>query len=725
MVRLNILKSNFIFFLLFFSTSISFGQTWVQKLNDYYVPESSYLHPNDIVTGVKDIAISTDNDFFLLDKISADSWEKIYKVSNSGSTIWQIGVGSYGWLAGSFCTRIKPTSDSGFVLLHNYWGQSACTHIDGMIEKYSKDGVLQWTGNYTPYPCFERLSYDAVERSNGGYWVLLDNISYKLDQSGNMIDSSYMYGTKLFEMPNGDLIVQSSNIYRADTLGNVIWSVPASANDAIAVSRSLPYFYLTNGSSVKKISAVNGSILWNKNYNVGTLSTIDITADGGFEAGIGETPSDFFFSSSGHIPSFIMRADSAGDTLWTRNFNFPEYGISALKCLPNGGTIMGSGFLVGAADYLFFDTDYKAFCFTLDSNGHGDIENTSYVWPGDANNNQLLSFVDDALDIMLADGITGPPRLVPDQTYNCCENFGKSSDFALDWNTTFANGVNHKNADFDGNGLVDTNDVNRLALLWYNFFPDTIIIQAPFRFQNPVNGFSTLPEFSLIAEHDTILPDSTLRFYIVAGSQGNPVDSIYGLAFSVSSSTTDVGTIGISLFDCDLGTTSANLFTISNVNNFGGRSFGMSCRYNHQNAYNLYDTIGVITVHASSVITTLTPFQLHIDEFKAIRWDESIIPFNLLHGSAVVNPGPVSVEENSNLPFKIFPNPANGLLNIATGNLSLKNIEIVNSTGQVVRKLYSSERTIIISTQDLVSGIYNASILSGETIRHFSFAVQH
>ena len=428
----------------------------MQKLNDF--SGFAYLHADDLVTGVKDIAISADGNIYLLAKLDQDSKEGVFKISRLGHPIfWSINAGYHATMSGSYTTRIKATSDSGFIMMHNFMSYSTWYHVDGYIEKYNNDGSSEWSVQFPANPNNERIAYDAIQRSNGGYWALVDNMSFKFDENGNLIDSSYIVGTKLYEMPNGDLIVQNNDIYRTDTLGNIIWTTQASANDAFVVSSSLPYFFLTSGSSVKKISAVDGSLMWVKNYSTITLSSIDITPGGGFIASSGIVPTDFFPSNGGPTHSIIICADSSGDTLWTRETYFPYYGISAIKSFPDGKIILGGAYLIGLADPFSFSYDYKVFCAMLDSSGHGELDHTDYMWPGDANNNQLLSFVDDALYMVIANGDTGPGRDTIDM-FNCCGIYGLKSDFAFDWTNSFGNGTNHKYADFDGNGLVDEKD---------------------------------------------------------------------------------------------------------------------------------------------------------------------------------------------------------------------------------------------------------------------------
>jgi hypothetical protein len=704
--------------------------SWVMKLNDYYIPDNQYLHLGDVVTGVKKISECADGTIFALAKMSQESRMNVVKIEPvSGTIIWSNSVGFHGSLSGACPVSIKPTRDSGFILIQNYWSQSMCQQVRGTLDKYDKSGNYIWSASHTQYPCFDRWAFDAVERQTGGYWLIAEDVTYKLDENGVMIDSIFKAGKKIFELPNGDLVIQTTigSVERVDTLGNTLWSVPVGGNYDIAISPNFSHIFVTNGLGIKKIQLINGTEDWTKAYGSANWSALDMTADGGFVAANGLTPSDFFFSSGGNVLTNILRCDTAGDTLWTRQITFPEYGASALKCMPDGKTIFGSGFLAAGAGFQFFDIDYKALCASLDSNGHGPIENTSYMWPGDANNNQLVNFVDDALYMVLANGITGPARPVFNTICMGPIEYGRMSDFGEEWLTSFGIGVNHKNADYDRSGLVDTSDVSQFASLYTSWqgFPDSVTLPNPFRKIKNIESQNLLYEFSLVPENDTVIPGDNIKIYMIAGSIQNPIDTVCGFAFSLFANPNIITIDSISLPNNDLGLTGTDLytFTFQNFNNY--KMTALTCRTDHQNVTNLNDTIGVVYAHVSPTIIVPTTVPINIDEFNAVKADGYPISFNILNGSVFVYPIQNEVHEKLLTPINVYPNPVSEELRIDAGYHNIERITINKPSGQLILEDAWNVNKNSIQMRNMPSGIYYVSIWTNDSVMHFQVAVQH
>ena len=63
----------------------------------------------------------------------------------------------------------------------------------------------------------------------------------------------------------------------------------------------------------------------------------------------------------------------------------------------------------------------------------------------------------------------------------------------------------------------------------------------------------------------------------------------------------------------------------------------------------------------------------------------------------------VEVVENNGV--KVYPNPANNVINIQLGNAS-SDVEIYNSLGQTVRRIESASGDIQVKIDELTEGIY-------------------
>lgn len=82
-----------------------------------------------------------------------------------------------------------------------------------------------------------------------------------------------------------------------------------------------------------------------------------------------------------------------------------------------------------------------------------------------------------------------------------------------------------------------------------------------------------------------------------------------------------------------------------------------------------------------------------------------------------------SVSENDEEGFKVYPNPANALMSVEAEGL--ERVTIHNVMGQTVYKQHCSENGVVISTSDLVSGVYTISIKAAQGTVTKRFTVMH
>ncbi|CAN5608628.1 hypothetical protein BH11BAC1_BH11BAC1_02500 [soil metagenome] len=717
-------RMNKFFLPILFSTiffSVDAQNTWVQKLS-YNVQSQGFF---DTLTGVNQIEIGVDGSYYLHVTTNAHNAQKIYKFfPNSNQLEWSIDAG-YDYAAGPQWTEhYKPTSDSGIIACYNI--QHLLDPIYGWVQKYSKDGTLEWSTVFYIWDwnsLSDRKVSDVIEKSPGIYNVLVRDSMYTLDSNGNLIDSTgFVNGTRLIQMTNGDLLVLKNGnmLCRQDTLGNIFWSQPC--NGPFAYDTASVYIVNSN-SFVQKVNAITGNQIWNRDYGYTPVSDIKPFYPGGFAASIGYKPKGIYnWQGVPATPGYLFAADSTGDTLWTRTYPLPHYGLSAFNIVPGGNILTGGC-------YLSWNTftpykDFSAFCCMMNADGSYPLAQTDYVSPSDANHDHFSYFVDDALETMLAIGQTGTAR---DTSLDGIEGNGafscNSNNIAIDWMGSSAAGVNYKYADFDGNGLIDTNDVTDFDNCPFNI-PDSI----PLYYRIGSNdGSQSVNEFCLIPVHDTIQPGEPAMYYMVMGSGGNPIDSIYGFAFStyISEWGSDV-LDSAAYYNTSLGTFGINLFGYhgrSFVTNAGLiRNHVLMCRTDLQNATSVQDTVGLIRFSGFFQQSPIVPA---ITDFKAVLVSGTEIPFNVCAGSIYIDSSSVGVHEKQNLALSIFPNPSSNYLsvkNVLPGN---KKITVLNSLGMIVKEFESAESQLQLSVEDLPNGIFNLSIQSDKSVNNTLFVVQH
>ena len=415
----------------------------------------------------------------------------------------------------------------------------------------------------------------------------------------------------------------------------------------------------------------------------------------------------------------LIKTDASGNIMWSNNYSFPYYGLSTVKQLPSGKYITGGTYHV-CDMYTLFERDYSAFISVLDSSGNGVLQTTSYIWPGDANHNDSIYFAEDILYTALAFGNTGPAidTLAP----NFYPVFWEKNNYAVDWLQSFPNGVNYKHADYNGDGAVDITDINSLLNSAGLFLTPT-----PVFYRNASTTFSTQPVFILKAEKDTVAPGDLMRFYIVAGNNFTPVDSVYGIAFSshYDESLTDTSLVNINFTVSDFGIPGTNLLAADKNYVNGGEMYFVISRTDNQNVYLLNDTLGVIELKANAGITTQQTLDLQITSFESITHNTSKVLFNSIGGSVIIDPNLLSIKENQNTAVKVYPNPADKYLFVNDLSKCEKQISIYNLLGEKIKNIYSSASNLKIPVSNLQSGIYNLIISSNEELIHTKFLVRH
>jgi hypothetical protein len=490
------------FLTLLISIASSAQNTWVQKLS-YSITMGGYI---DTLTGVRQIEVGPDGSAFVLASLYCHNQQAVFKfLPNSNQVEWSMSVGSGHASGPDWTERIRATSDSGFISCHdNQWGMDPTS---GSVIKYAKDGTLQWTRGFPWWDTSsltDRPAYDVLEKSPGIYCVLISDSMYTLDNSGYLIDSTgAIHGTRFMQLDNGDFLIWNGTnwLQRVDTTGNVIWSQLCNGPFAYDTSG----VFIVNNSNIKKVDAVTGVIQWNNNYGFFPISDISASHDGGFIASVGYKPKgDHNWGFGVASPGHLLRVDSLGDTLWTRTYNVPRNGLSAFTVMPGGNIFTGGGYM---SSYTFsgWGGEHSTFCCMMNSDGSYPLEQTNYISTSDANHDFLSNYVDDVLETLLALGKTGPSR---DTALDMNMPYGVIGcdlrDLAIDWPTSSNAGINHKYADYDGNGIIDMADVASFQNCNMGVGDS---LSVSYRFRGP-DHTQSVEEFCLVPLSDTIQPGS-------------------------------------------------------------------------------------------------------------------------------------------------------------------------------------------------------------------------
>ena len=285
--------------------------------------------------------------------------------------------------AREYCHWLEPTSDGGCIFAgtynHAYNGKNHAFTV-----KMDSIGREEW-GRIFDGPV--RESGNAVfETRDGGYMFIGETESYgqsqwgdllmiKLDAYGDTVWSQtlggqgYDYPVEGMQTADGGEVILASTrsfgssipapwLFKLDKNGGLAWSriyrdTAAIEPDGLVQTRDGGYAILasnenqvTNSSDIMLLKTDgNGIPIWGKNYTRGVSTTpiaLDEMPDGGFVMTFDYLPG---FSPNASTKSLLMRVDSLGDTLWTRNFMVPyEFRLRDVKALHTGEIlILGQG----------------------------------------------------------------------------------------------------------------------------------------------------------------------------------------------------------------------------------------------------------------------------------------------------------------------------------------------------------------------------------------------
>jgi hypothetical protein len=294
---------------------------------------------------------------------------------------------------------VYQTPDGGYMVggyTHSFGGG----FHDCLFIRLDENGDTLWT-RIQGSPNGAELVYDFSKTPDGGY-VAVGSHNYpfylsqfyllKIDANGDSVWSGLYghgdyaeigYGVEALD-DGGYIFTGSASrtvggtqaaVVKIDTAGNIEWDVYYGLNETdvgYSVVATDDGCYIVAGSSsgfvspgnrdllLMKVDA-NGDTLWLKNYGGeqdDRAYKVIQTADGGVIA-VGYSIS---FGGGYTKDWYIVRADSAGDTLWTRAYGNPYEDVALdVKELPDNG-----GFVVAGSMH---DGQWDACVLKLDVNG--------------------------------------------------------------------------------------------------------------------------------------------------------------------------------------------------------------------------------------------------------------------------------------------------------------------------------------------------------------------
>jgi len=326
------------------------------------------------------------------------------------------------------------------------------------------------------------------------------------------------------------------------------------------------------------------------------------------------------------------------------------------------------------------------------------------VWPGDANRDNAANFYD-LLNIGIAFGAEGQARTETSVAWKAVTAPG--------WEQSFANGVNYKHADCNGDGIINA--------------ADTLPISGNYGLTHgEIQPVDTLPSTDLdppifvdFPESETLTPGQAVRVPIVLGDASAPVNDLYGLAFQLkfepglfeASSlrleypTSWFGQPGVNVIQLDKKFAEEGKIDIAlsrtdqnEVSGYGDIIY----------LYGIIDDIAGLTDEAGFEVRNALALDLKQRAIPLLGKETQV---------AFKRPEEIVGRLDLHRSLRVFPNPTSGTVRVANGyGLPVSSIEILTTAGQVMRgPIENRDR---FSMANLPSGLYIVRIEIGGYVFH-------
>ncbi|MEX2589997.1 MAG: T9SS type A sorting domain-containing protein [Chitinophagales bacterium] len=346
------------------------------------------------------------------------------------------------------------------------------------------------------------------------------------------------------------------------------------------------------------------------------------------------------------------------------------------------------------------------------------------VWPGDANSD-FIADNKDVLYIGLAYGFSGPARTI-DTATNWAPKI--SSTLWLDINSDpldFATGVNYKHADCDGDGIVNEADLRPL---------DRNYNQTHNKSRPPAcTNINDVPLYFEIL-YDSIEVGAAVEISIRLGTNNITANEAYGIAYTLHYDRHLVDSSSVEIDYDNTGFKKNPNDTIIHLNKYFDQQAEIETavsRTNQEGKTLSGQAIGhVFFVMEDNLVqknSTISEYlHLSFSDVYLIDSAENQIPVCAFSDSVLVyqKVAGTGAHINSN-DWKIYPNPANDVLNIEVEEDEISSLNVFNLSGQnvlTVPQLNSGKTRL--SLESLPNGLYFIEIRVGDTYGFKKFIKQ-
>lgn len=416
--------------------------------------------------------------------------------------------------------------------------------------------------------------------------------------------------------------------------------------------------------------------------------------------GINVTPSPYFCSGDTVVVSkTIPTSPSAGTTYWYHNGS-----------LIPGSTDSNAINAVDTGNYYFTFVTSPGGCYQYSTPVILIEQLDCDVWPGDANNDLLVDNYD-LLPLGLYYGSIGNSR--PDGISNLWQAWS-----SFDWGILQSSGQDIKQADCNGDGIIDDND----TLAINQNFSSIHSVIAPANDQH-----TPFPPIFLSSLSGGVHPGDFVNLEVDLGNSSQPINGIYGIAFDLNfeSALVEPGTTSMQFPASWIGDPGVDLLKFSNIDMLSGLIQASTVRDDHFNK-NGYGSIATINFQVRPDLSTTDTIHFNFLSVFAIDSVGTQIDLNPLSFQVpILSTVGIGEIANSKTPV-VYPNPvAAGGDFYFTADEPIGSIQILDAQGQLMKDFNTSRSNKFkCSTSDLIPGVYVIKIETTTNLYHLRLVIQ-
>jgi len=319
----------------------------------------------------------------------------LLKTDSSGDSLW---TRTYGGSEYDYGYSVQQTSDGGYIIA-GYTQSFGAGHYDAYLLKTDSSGDSLWTRTYGGSS--GDYGYSVQQTSDGGYIIAGLTYSFgaggsdvyllKTDSAGDTLwtrtygGSDYDYGQSVKQTSDGGYIIAGVTgsfgaggydvwLLKTDSAGDTLWtdtfggsnddygySVQQTSDGGYVIAGRTESFGAGGYDVYLLKTDSSGDSLWTRTYGGSENDngySVQETSDGGYV--IAGVTGSF---GAGNSDVWLLKTDSAGDTLWTRTYGGSDSddGYSVQRTSDGGYIIAGETYSFGAGE-----ADVYLLCVTGD-----------------------------------------------------------------------------------------------------------------------------------------------------------------------------------------------------------------------------------------------------------------------------------------------------------------------------------------------------------------------